>query len=287
MTLKSEQEEYAREGITWTQIPFFNNRVVCELIEGSVLPGGPRIPPGVFALLDDVCATMHAESKGSEKAFVEKVCTVHGGHAHLAGSSSSGGGGKAGFVVKHFAGNVEYSAADFPPKNADAVSNDLVLAMSVSTKRLVALLFNEEIDLDSKKRAPTAGSKIRNQTKELVKHLMSSNPHYIRTIVSARHWLRGTWGVLAGWTLRGARRRNAGRGRPGVVTRALSLSRTCVRCVCFLSWRLAPLALQTSHPEIQRQQTGQPIRLPTCTFPNQVPRTPREPTSASSGVCVS
>jgi len=182
LTLKSEQEEYAREGITWTQIPFFNNRVVCELIEGSVLPGGPRVPPGVFALLDDVCATMHAESKGSEKAFVEKVCTVHSGHAHLAGSSSGRGG--AGFVVKHFAGEVEYSAADFPPKNADAVSNDLVLAMSVSTKRLVALLFNEEVDLDSKKRAPTAGSKIRNQTKELVKHLMSSNPHYIRTIVS-------------------------------------------------------------------------------------------------------
>jgi myosin heavy subunit len=32
-TLKEEQEEYVREGIEWTPIEFFNNAVICELIE--------------------------------------------------------------------------------------------------------------------------------------------------------------------------------------------------------------------------------------------------------------
>ena len=56
--------------------------------------------------------------------------------------------------------------------------------MQTSTKRLIPILFPEEVDLDSKKKPPTAGNKIRSQTKELVAHLMSANPHYIRTIKS-------------------------------------------------------------------------------------------------------
>jgi len=32
-TLKEEQEEYVREGIEWTPIEFFNNSVICDLIE--------------------------------------------------------------------------------------------------------------------------------------------------------------------------------------------------------------------------------------------------------------
>lgn len=33
LTLKSEQEEYLREGIVWEPIVFFNNQVICDLIE--------------------------------------------------------------------------------------------------------------------------------------------------------------------------------------------------------------------------------------------------------------
>jgi myosin I len=33
LTLKSEQEEYAREGIAWTHVDFFNNAIICDLIE--------------------------------------------------------------------------------------------------------------------------------------------------------------------------------------------------------------------------------------------------------------
>lgn len=33
MTLKDEQEEYIKEGIEWNKVDFFNNNVICDLIE--------------------------------------------------------------------------------------------------------------------------------------------------------------------------------------------------------------------------------------------------------------
>lgn len=33
LTLKSEQEEYLKEGIAWENIEYFNNKVICDLIE--------------------------------------------------------------------------------------------------------------------------------------------------------------------------------------------------------------------------------------------------------------
>ena len=39
LTLKAEQEEYVREGIEWKEVKYFNNKVVCELIEAKRPPG--------------------------------------------------------------------------------------------------------------------------------------------------------------------------------------------------------------------------------------------------------
>ena len=36
LTIKTEQEDYVNEGITWTPIDFFNNKTVCDLIEERV-----------------------------------------------------------------------------------------------------------------------------------------------------------------------------------------------------------------------------------------------------------
>ena len=53
LTLKKEQEEYAQEQIHWSPIKYFNNKIVCDLIE-------ERRPPGIFSALNDACATAHA-----------------------------------------------------------------------------------------------------------------------------------------------------------------------------------------------------------------------------------
>jgi myosin heavy subunit len=39
LTLKSEQEEYVREGIKWEPIQYFNNKIICDLIEGVSFDG--------------------------------------------------------------------------------------------------------------------------------------------------------------------------------------------------------------------------------------------------------
>lgn len=33
LTLKSEQEEYRREGIEWEQVQYFDNKIICDLVE--------------------------------------------------------------------------------------------------------------------------------------------------------------------------------------------------------------------------------------------------------------
>ena len=56
LTLKAEQEEYAKEGITWQQVDYFNNKTVCDLIEG-------RKPAGILAYLDEESLMPKARSE--------------------------------------------------------------------------------------------------------------------------------------------------------------------------------------------------------------------------------
>lgn len=57
------QEEYVQEGIKWTPIEYFNNKIVCDLIES-------KNPPGIMCVLDDICATMHAVSEGADEKLL-------------------------------------------------------------------------------------------------------------------------------------------------------------------------------------------------------------------------
>ena len=66
LTLKAEQEEYHAEGIKWKEIEYFNNKVVCDLIE-------ERQPIGIMCVLDDVCATLHAQGDGADQKLLAKL----------------------------------------------------------------------------------------------------------------------------------------------------------------------------------------------------------------------
>ena len=52
-----------QEGLKWTPIDYFNNKIVCDLIEN-------KNPPGIMSVLDDVCATMHAVSEGADEKLL-------------------------------------------------------------------------------------------------------------------------------------------------------------------------------------------------------------------------
>ncbi|EDO26335.1 predicted protein, partial [Nematostella vectensis] len=47
LVLKEEQEEYQREGIEWEEVEYFNNKIICDLIEQS--------HKGIIAIMDEGC----------------------------------------------------------------------------------------------------------------------------------------------------------------------------------------------------------------------------------------
>lgn len=47
LVLKQEQEEYQKEGIAWQNIEYFNNQIICELVE--------QAHKGIIAIMDEAC----------------------------------------------------------------------------------------------------------------------------------------------------------------------------------------------------------------------------------------
>ncbi|KAN0134867.1 P-loop containing nucleoside triphosphate hydrolase protein [Lactarius tabidus] len=167
LTLKTEQEEYVREQIKWTEIKYFNNKIVCDLIE-------ERRPPGIFAALNDATATAHADPTAADNSFIQRASALSTNpHFEARGAQ---------FLVKHYAGDVMYHVAGMTDKNKDALVKDLLDLISMSGNGFLQALFPERPDPNSKKRPPTAGDRIKASAGALVENLMRARPSYIRTI---------------------------------------------------------------------------------------------------------
>ena len=50
LVLKQEQEVYMKEGIEWQHVDYFNNKVICDLVEEQ--------HKGVLAILDEACLSV-------------------------------------------------------------------------------------------------------------------------------------------------------------------------------------------------------------------------------------
>jgi len=146
LTLKAEQEEYVREQITWTPIKYFNNKIVCDLIE-------ERRPPGIFAALNDATATAHADPTAADNSFIQRSAAL-ASNPHFESRGAQ-------FLVKHYAGDVMYNVAGMTDKNKDALIKDLLDLIGGSGNQFLQKLFPDRPDPNSKKRPPTAGDKIK------------------------------------------------------------------------------------------------------------------------------
>uniref|UniRef100_A0A8C9YHC5 Osteoclast-stimulating factor 1 n=1 Tax=Sander lucioperca TaxID=283035 RepID=A0A8C9YHC5_SANLU len=169
LTLKAEQEEYVQEGIKWTPIEYFNNKIVCDLIENKLNP------PGVMSVLDDVCATLHAKGEGADGTLLQKLQAAVGTHEHFNNWNS-------GFVIHHYAGKVSYDINGFCERNRDVLFPDLIELMQSSEYNFIRSLFPENLNNEKKGRPTTASSKIKKQANDLVNTLMKCTPHYIRCL---------------------------------------------------------------------------------------------------------
>ncbi|KAJ7269424.1 microfilament motor [Mycena haematopus] len=167
LTLKTEQEEYVREQIKWNPIKYFNNKIVCDLIE-------ERRPPGIFAALNDACATAHADPTAADSSFMQRASGL-ASNPHFESRGSQ-------FLVRHYAGDVMYNVSGMTDKNKDTLNKDLLDLVATSGNQFLQTLFPDRPDPNSKKRPPTAGDRIKASAGALVDNLMKAQPSYIRTI---------------------------------------------------------------------------------------------------------
>ncbi|OAA62766.1 Myosin head, motor domain protein [Niveomyces insectorum RCEF 264] len=166
LTLKTEQEEYAREKIHWTPIKYFDNKVVCDLIEQVR-------PPGIFSALKDATKTAHADPAACDRTFMQSINGMS--NANLTPRQGN-------FIIKHYAGDVSYTVDGITDKNKDQLLKGLLNLFQVSQNAFVHTLFPHQVDQDNRKQPPTAGDRIRTSANALVDTLMRCQPSYIRTI---------------------------------------------------------------------------------------------------------
>ena len=167
LTLKAEQETYEREKIKWTPIKYFDNKVVCDLIEA-------KRPPGIFAAMNDSIATAHADSNAADQAFAQRL-NLFNSNPYFELRANK-------FVIKHYAGDVTYDINGITDKNKDQLQKDLIELIGTTTNTFLSTIFPDDVDKDSKRRPPTAGDKIIKSANELVETLSKAEPSYIRTI---------------------------------------------------------------------------------------------------------
>ncbi|XP_076216654.1 unconventional myosin-Ia isoform X1 [Aptenodytes patagonicus] len=179
MTLKEEQEEYVREGIQWTPVEFFDNSIICNLIENSKC--------GILAMLDEECLRPGVVN---EDTFLTKLNQLFATHKHYESKETQNARHVMDaslppqcFRIHHYAGKVTYNVTGFIEKNNDLLFRDLSQAMWAAQHTLLRSLFPEgDPQRVSLKLPPTAGFQFKASVATLMKNLYSKNPNYIRCI---------------------------------------------------------------------------------------------------------
>ncbi|KAH1174526.1 hypothetical protein KIL84_008517 [Mauremys mutica] len=188
---KLEQEEYMKEEIPWTFIDFCDNQPCIDLIEAKL---------GILDLLNEECKM----PKGSDASWAQKL---YDKHLHNSPHFQKPKMSTEAFIVRHFAGKVEYQCSGFLEKNQDTVHAELIGLLRASKSALLAELFPEEGDgsialpsrrshgsrvtvrpgrrslpaTDKEHRKPIS-TQFKASLHKLMETLSSTAPHYVRCI---------------------------------------------------------------------------------------------------------
>jgi myosin heavy subunit/WD40 repeat protein len=173
---KLEEQLYEREGIPWDPLDFPDNQDAVDLLQGK--------PSGIFAMLDEECVV----PGGSDKAFCNKILRTHKGHRRMDEIKMK----PTWFVIKHFAGPVQYCTDSFLDKNKDQLSDGTIECMGSSTSAFISDLFRSDIkymavfaekdESQKKKKKYTVSSEFKEQLSSLMEIVDTTEPHFIRCI---------------------------------------------------------------------------------------------------------
>ncbi|XP_062873462.1 myosin Ic, paralog b isoform X1 [Trichomycterus rosablanca] len=175
LTLKSEQDEYEAEGITWEPVQYFNNKIICDLVEEKF--------KGIISVLDEECLR---PGDATDLTFLEKLENTLGGHAHFLTHKLADGKtrklmSRNDFRLLHYAGEVNYNVNGFLDKNNDLLFRNLKEVMCMSENKILTQCFSRA-ELTDKKRPETTATQFKSSLAKLMEILMSKDPSYVRCI---------------------------------------------------------------------------------------------------------
>ncbi|KAJ6443843.1 myosin type II heavy chain [Purpureocillium lavendulum] len=174
-----EQEEYAREQIEWQFIDFGRDlQPTIDLIE---LPN----PIGIFSCLDEDCVM----PKATDKSFTEKLNSLWDKKSSKYRPSRLG----QGFILTHYAAEVEYSTESWLEKNKDPLNDNITRLLASSTDKHIAALFSDCADAEEEMGGArsrvkkglfrTVAQRHKEQLHNLMSQLHSTHPHFVRCIL--------------------------------------------------------------------------------------------------------
>ena len=174
-----EQEEYAREQIEWKFIDFGKDlQPTIDLIE---LPN----PIGIFSCLDEDSVM----PKATDKSFTEKMHSLWERKTPKYRPSRLA----QGFILTHYAAEVEYSTIGWLDKNKDPLNDNITRLLASSSNRHIATLFTDCSDPDEDAGATrsrvkkglfrTVAQRHKEQLSSLMNQLHSTHPHFVRCIL--------------------------------------------------------------------------------------------------------
>ncbi|KAL8673872.1 MAG: hypothetical protein Q9168_001692 [Polycauliona sp. 1 TL-2023] len=174
-----EQEEYAREQIEWRFIDFGKDlQPTIDLIE---LPN----PIGIFSCLDEDSVM----PKATDKSFTEKMHSLWERKTPKYRPSRLA----QGFVLTHYAAEVEYSTEGWLEKNKDPLNDNITRLLAASSDMHVAALFADCADQEDNAGSArnrvkkglfrTVAQRHKEQLSSLMNQLHSTHPHFVRCIL--------------------------------------------------------------------------------------------------------
>ncbi|XP_019850778.1 PREDICTED: LOW QUALITY PROTEIN: unconventional myosin-Id-like [Amphimedon queenslandica] len=177
LVLKQEQEEYKREGIEWVHIEYFNNKIICDLVE--------QPHSGIIALLDEACFMVGTVT---DKHFLHAMDEKYKSHEHYSSRQVNPTNKELQrdeqFLIKHYAGNVTYTITAFIDKNKDPVFQDFKRLLYNSKHAILRDMWPEgsQAVTEVTKRPKSTGTIFKESMIALVANLKTKDPFYVRCI---------------------------------------------------------------------------------------------------------
>ncbi|KAH8328088.1 hypothetical protein KR067_003900 [Drosophila pandora] len=177
LVLKQEQEEYQREGIEWTNIDYFNNKIICDLVE--------QPHKGIIAIMDEACLSVGKVTDDTLLGAMDKNLSKHPHYtSRQLKPTDKELKHREDFRITHYAGDVIYNINGFIEKNKDTLYQDFKRLLHNSKDANLSEMWPEGAQDIKKttKRPLTAGTLFQRSMADLVVTLLKKEPFYVRCI---------------------------------------------------------------------------------------------------------